>query len=251
MLELKNISKSFNRHLVLDSIDLFVPSQSIYGLLGPNGAGKTTLLRIVSSLLKPSTGSVNVTGIDLATNAKLVRAKIGIVNNAMGLYERLSGRENLRFFAELYCLPRTSLDQRIRAVCEQLEIGTWIDQRASGYSTGMRQKILVARAILHEPALLILDEASNGLDVFARRSLLQSAVHYAQIPGRAVIYSTHVLSEADEICTHAAIIQDGKLLVAGAIDLIRTQASANKLEECFFYFSDRAGQVHSKSEPSQ
>ncbi len=240
MLELLNVSKSFNGHIVLDAISLSVPPQAIFGLLGPNGAGKTTLLRIVSSLLTPTSGTVTVTGLDLADNAQKIRSKIGIVNNAMGLYERMTGRENLNFFAELYQIDKSEANRRILTICQQLEIGSWIDQRTASYSTGMRQKILIGRAILHAPALLILDEASNGLDVFARRSLMESAKRYVETANQAVIYSTHVLSEADEICTHAAIIQDGRLLAVGTIEDLRVQATATKLEDCFYYYSDRA-----------
>jgi sodium transport system ATP-binding protein len=180
MIEVEALSKAFvvraqrfgkrARKAVLSDICLRIEDNRIVGLLGENGAGKTTLLRILATLLKPDRGKARVGGTDLVAGAEEVRRKIGFVAANMGLYERLSGRENLMLFGRLHGLSDADSKARIENLSELLRMHDFVEQSAGGYSTGMRQKVAVARAVLHEPPLLMLDEATNGLDVRSRRA---------------------------------------------------------------------------------
>jgi sodium transport system ATP-binding protein len=229
----QNINKGFGKHQALTDINLSIAGGQVYGLLGPNGAGKTTLLRILSTLLKPDSGQAELVGFDVQKQPLQARNGLGLVNANMGLYQRLSGRENLQFFAELAGLNTAQSNQRIEELMQQLQIEAWADQKASGYSTGMRQKIIVARAILHRPKVLVLDEASNGLDVFARRALTELAKSYAEL-GNLVIYCTHVMSEAEALCQRAAILHEGKVLADSSIADLQARTGTDNLEDAFF-----------------
>ncbi len=242
MIEINAVSKRFSKHLALDKVSLTLEAGQIFGLLGPNGAGKTTLMRILCTLLSADSGTVRVNGYDVATQALQVRQQIGVVSAGMGVYERLTGRENLQFFAELNDLAKPKIAERIAALSHELGIGDWIDLPAAGYSTGMKQKIVIARAVLHEPMVLMLDEASNGLDVLARRALLEFATRYRAL-GKLVIYSTHIMSEAESLCDRAAILHMGRVIACDSADALRAQTPAGTLEETFFALT-RAAESH-------
>ena len=233
MIEINSVSKRFSKHLALDKVSLSLAAGQIFGLLGPNGAGKTTLMRILCTLLRADAGTVRVNGYDVAGEALKVRQQIGVVSAGMGVYERLSGRENLQFFGELNGLAKAKIAERIDLLCSELGIGEWLDLPAAGYSTGMKQKIVIARSVLHEPMVLMLDEASNGLDVLARRALLEFATRYRAL-GKLVIYSTHVMSEAESLCDRAAILHMGRVIACDSATALRAQTPAGSLEETFF-----------------
>ena len=249
MIEINAVSKRFNKHLALDKVSLTLEAGHIFGLLGPNGAGKTTLMRILCTLLHADSGTVRVNGYDVATQALKVRQQIGVVSAGMGVYERLTGRENLQFFAELNDLAKPKIAERIAALSHELGIGEWIDLPAAGYSTGMKQKIVIARAVLHEPMVLMLDEASNGLDVLARRALLEFATRYRAL-GKLVIYSTHVMSEAESLCDRAAILHMGRVIACDTADALRAKTPSGSLEETFFALT-RAAESHDVSAQKQ
>jgi sodium transport system ATP-binding protein len=232
LLEIHQVSKAFAKRKVVDQITLRMLPGQVFGVLGPNGAGKTTLLRMISTLLKPDSGQIRLCGFSTLDQALQVRANLGLVNANMGIYERMSGRENLQFFASLAGLGEQETNDRIRQLCAQLSIDDWIDARAKGYSTGMRQKILIGRAVIHRPKLLILDEASNGLDVFARRGLMDFVKEFSRAGG-LVIYSTHIMSEAQSLCDQVALMHEGKLLASDTMDKI-THEHGGSLEEAFF-----------------
>lgn len=233
MIEINAVSKRFSKNLALDQVSLRLEAGQIFGLLGGNGAGKTTLMRILCTLLRADSGTLRVNGYDVLTEPLKVRQQIGVVSAGMGVYERLTGRENLQFFAELNALPKPKIAERIAILSSELGIGDWIDLPAAGYSTGMKQKIVIARAVLHEPMVLMLDEASNGLDVLARRALLEFATRYRAL-GKLVIYSTHVMSEAETLCDRAAILHMGRVIACDSAAALRAQTSAGTLEESFF-----------------
>ena len=233
MIEINAVSKRFSKNLALDQVSLRLEAGQIFGLLGGNGAGKTTLMRILCTLLRADSGTIRVNGYDVLTDPLKVRQQIGVVSAGMGIYERLTGRENLQFFAELNALPKPKIAERIAILSSELGIGDWIDLPAAGYSTGMKQKIVIARAVLHEPMVLMLDEASNGLDVLARRALLEFATRYRAL-GKLVIYSTHVMSEAETLCDRAAILHMGRVIACDSAAALRAQTSAGTLEESFF-----------------
>lgn len=233
MIEINAVSKRFSKNLALDQVSLRLEAGQIFGLLGGNGAGKTTLMRILCTLLRADSGTLRVNGYNVLTEPLKVRQQIGVVSAGMGVYERLTGRENLQFFAELNALPKPKIAERIAILSSELGIGDWIDLPAAGYSTGMKQKIVIARAVLHEPMVLMLDEASNGLDVLARRALLEFATRYRAL-GKLVIYSTHVMSEAETLCDRAAILHMGRVIACDSAAALRAQTSAGTLEESFF-----------------
>lgn len=232
MIEITNLSKRFKQTHALHPLNLSIPSGCIFGLLGQNGAGKTTLLRILATLLAPSAGHARIAGLDVVDDGLAVRRKMGTVSAGMGVYERLTGRENLHFFGELYGMKKPDMVARVSELMRELSIGDWIDQRAGGYSTGMKQKIVIARAVLHRPDVLLLDEASNGLDVLARRALLDFA-HRCKAQNRLVIYSTHVMSEAEALCDRAAILHQGRLIANDTLQNLMQQSGAASLEQCF------------------
>ncbi|GAA5533237.1 ATP-binding cassette domain-containing protein [Deinococcus aluminii] len=233
MLELRNLSKTYGKHAALRDVSLGAREGEVFGLLGPNGAGKTTLLRIIATLLKPTSGTATLAGHDVLREPEAVRRLLGVVNGGMGLPARLTGREVLRSFAGLYGMKRAQADARIAELDLALDLGRTLDVRAGEYSTGMKQKVVIARAVIHDPQVLILDEAASGLDIFARRTLLDF-VTAARQPGKLTLYSTHVMSEAEEVCDRVAILHEGALVTVGTIPDILAQTGERNLERAFF-----------------
>jgi len=232
MIEVDNLYKSYGKNQALRGISFEVDGNNIYGLLGPNGAGKTTTLRILATLIRPDSGRANVAGYQVIEQPLKVRANLGIVNGGMGLYERLTGREILEFFGRFYGLEGPILSERISWVDDTLGIGAALERRVSEMSSGMIQKVIVARAILHQPPVLLLDEATRGLDVFARRALLDFVVDY-KTQGKAVVYSTHVLPEAEEICDQVGFLYQGRLLFQGTVATAKERYATDSLERAF------------------
>ncbi|THF88124.1 ATP-binding cassette domain-containing protein [Deinococcus sp. KSM4-11] len=247
MLELHDITKTYGTYQALRGVSLRAADAEVFGLLGPNGAGKTTLLRILATLLRPTSGSGTVNGIDLLKDPEAVRRIVGVVNGGMGLPARLTGREVLRSFAGLYGMGKVQTEARIVELDTRLELGRTLDVRAGEYSSGMKQKVVIARAVLHDPAVLILDEAASGLDIFARRTLLDF-VQASRAPGRLTLYSTHVMSEAEEVCDRVAILHQGQLLTVGTIPEVLEATGERTLERAFFELvqghDDRQGAAH-------
>ncbi|MDK2011473.1 MULTISPECIES: ABC transporter ATP-binding protein [unclassified Deinococcus] len=233
MLDIQNVTKSYRAYQALRGVTLHAHSGEVFGLLGPNGAGKTTLLRILATLLEPTSGTAVVGGHDIHHDPEGVRRAVGVVNGGMGLPARLTGREVLRSFATLYGMTRAQADARIADLDDRLELGRTLDVRAGEYSTGMKQKVVIARAVIHDPPVLILDEAASGLDIFARRTLLDF-VHATRAPGRLTVYSTHVMSEVEEVCDRVAILHEGNLLNVGTIPDVLARTGASSLERAFF-----------------
>ncbi|ANE44798.1 ABC transporter ATP-binding protein [Deinococcus puniceus] len=233
MLEIQNLTKTYGKHTALSDVTLSAHDGEVFGLLGPNGAGKTTLLRLLATLLTPTSGTATVAGHDVQRDPEAVRRVVGVVNGGMGLPARLTGREVLKSFAGLYGMSRSQTDTRIAELDEKLELGRTLDVRAGEYSTGMRQKVVIARAVIHDPAVLILDEASSGLDIFARRTLLDF-VAATRAPGRLTVYSTHVMSEAEEVCDRMAIVHEGKLVTVDTLGGILARTGERNLERAFF-----------------
>lgn len=233
MLDIQNVTKAYGKFTALKDVSISAPEAEVFGLLGPNGAGKTTLLRILATLLRPTSGTAAVAGYDVLRQPEEVRRRVGVVNGGMGLPARLTGREVLRSFAGLYGMNRTQTEARIAELDERLELGRTLDVRAGDYSTGMKQKVVIARAVIQDPPVLILDEAASGLDIFARRTLLDFVLA-TRAPGRLTLYSTHVMSEAEEVCDRVAILHEGQLLTVGRIPDILTQTGQGNLERAFF-----------------
>ena len=239
MIHVSNLCKSFGEVKAVDDLTFSVPAGEVFGLLGPNGAGKTTTLRILATLLKADSGSVDVNGHDIKKDAECVRAEIGVVNGGMGLYDRLTGFEVLRYFGGLYGMSRAQVDARVDVLDDLLDLGSTLTRRTGDFSTGMKQKIVIARSVLHDPPVIFFDEATSGLDVMARRTVLNFVKRYKD-EQRAVIYSTHVMSEVEEVCDRVAIIYGGKLIAQGGVDELIAEADAKDLEAAFFTLIERS-----------
>ena len=238
MLQVENLRKSYGKFRALHGVTFSAQAGEVFGLLGPNGAGKTTLLRILATLLHADSGRCTVAGHDAQRDPEAVRRSIGVVNGGMGLYDRLTGREILRYFAGLYGMTRTQADARIETLDASLDLSGTLDTRAAGFSTGMKQKIVIARAVIHDPPVLFLDEAASGLDVMARRALLDFVQAYRR-EGRLVVYSTHVMSEVEEVCDRAAVLERGELLTVDTVAGILAQTGEPSLERAFFHMLQR------------
>ncbi|AWN24519.1 ABC transporter ATP-binding protein [Deinococcus irradiatisoli] len=233
MLDIRQLGKAYGDFQALRSVTLQAQAGEVFGLLGANGAGKTTLLRTLATLLSPTSGSASVAGFDIVRQAPQVRARIGLVSGGMGLHDRLTGRETLRYFASLYGLSAEHAEERIGVLDEQLDLRDLLDVRAGGFSTGMKQKIVVARALIHDPPVLLLDEAASGLDVLARRTLLD-LVLTLRSRERLIVYSTHVMSEVEELCDRLAVISGGEVLQVGSAAQLVAESGEKNLERAFF-----------------
>jgi sodium transport system ATP-binding protein len=241
MIEVDNITKRFGPIQAVKNLSFSVEEGEVFGLLGPNGAGKTTTLRILATLLKADTGTATIGGLDIVRDAEGIRRSIGVVNGGMGLYDRLSGREILHYFGKLYGMKRGAIEARIRELDDLLELGETLVRRAGGFSTGMKQKIVIARAVLHDPPVIFFDEATSGLDVMARRAVLDFVKGYASFD-RAVIYSTHVMSEIEELCKRVAVVYRGELIALEGVDTLRRMTGADSLEQAFFRIIESSDQ---------
>ena len=240
MISVSGLSKAFDGVQAVDALSFEVEAGEVYGLLGPNGAGKTTTLRILATLLAPDAGTASVAGFDVARQGERVRQAIGVVNGGMGLYDRLTGREVLHYFGRLYGMEHAAIEKRIGDLDELLELGDTLSRRAGSYSTGMKQKIVIARAVLHDPPVIFFDEATSGLDVVARRAVLDFVKRYPS-EARAVLYSTHVMSEVEELCDRACIIYRGRKIAEGTIDELIGQGHGASLEDAFFRLVEGSG----------
>ncbi len=238
LIDVRNVSKSFGKVKAVDDVSFSVAPGEVYGLLGPNGAGKTTTLRILATLLKPDSGSATIAGHDVLKQPEAVRASIGVVNGGMGLYDRLTGREILYYFGRLYDLSEEQIEKRINELDELLGLSDTLTRRAGGFSTGMAQKIVIARAVLHDPPVIFFDEATSGLDVVARRAVIDFVRDYPS-RGRAVVYSTHVMSEVEELCDRASIIYQGRKIAEDSVDELKRSNGSNSIEEAFFRLVSR------------
>jgi len=240
LISLDGISKAFDGVTAVDTLSFDVAAGEVYGLLGPNGAGKTTTLRILATLLVADRGSARVAGFDVTRQGEAVRRSIGVVNGGMGLYDRLTGREVLHYFGRLYGMARPAIEARIAELDELLELGDTLSRRAGGYSTGMKQKIVIARAVLHDPPVIFFDEVTSGLDVVARRAVLDFVRRYPS-EERAVLYSTHVMSEVEELCDRACIIYRGRKIAEGSIVGLTEEGGGTNLEDAFFHLVEGSG----------
>ena len=214
------LEKTLGSNKVLRGISFEAHSGEIFGLLGPNGAGKTTTLRIICTLLAPDAGSVDVLGFDTRNAPQEVRRRVGVVTAEIGVYPRLSARENISYFAELSGLLSGDLNRRVNAVIERLDMASFASQRAESLSSGQKQKVAIARAIVHDPPVLMFDEPTSNLDVLASREIRQFMVESKQ-RGKCVIFSTHVLHDAERLCDRVTIIHQGRVVADGATADVR------------------------------
>ncbi|MAB89658.1 MAG: ATP-binding cassette domain-containing protein [Planctomycetota bacterium] len=217
----------------VDGVSFSCAPGRIFGLLGPNGAGKTTALRILSTVLRPSGGTVTVNGFDSVRDAEQVRASIGFLSGATALYERSTAREVIGFFGELFGIDRSRVADRVDELSEMLKMEAFLDQACGKLSAGQRQKVSIARTIVHDPPVIILDEPTANLDVLVAREVVLF-VASERDRGKTVLLSTHIMSEVDRLCDDVAIIHEGRLLLAGTKDEVVQRGGGSSVEDIFF-----------------
>jgi sodium transport system ATP-binding protein len=224
------LDKSLGKNHVLRGISFEALPGEIFGLLGPNGAGKTTTLRVICTLLAPDAGSVQVLGFDTRAAPQEVRRRVGVVTAEFGVYQRLSARENISYFAELSGVLDGELSRKVEAVIERLDMRDFAQQRAESLSSGQKQKVAIARAIVHDPPVLMFDEPTSNLDVLASREIREFMVE-SKSRGKCVIFSTHILHDAERLCDRVTIIHRGEVVASGTTAEVR--GSNVDLEDSF------------------
>jgi sodium transport system ATP-binding protein len=237
MIQVEQISKQFSdskrgTRMAVDGVSFEVRAGEVFGLLGPNGAGKTTTLRLLGTLLKPSSGTAILNGFDVGKEPGRVREQIGFLSGDMGLYGRLTPREILDFFGKLKSMEPARRAQRIGHLIALFDMQSFADVRTDKLSTGMKQKTAIARTMLHDPPILILDEPSSGLDVPTARTI-EAAILEAKRAGKCIVYSTHVMEEAEYLCDRIGVISDGHLKMTGTMEELRAATGKQRLREIF------------------
>ncbi len=238
MIRIRELSKTFEDLqrgpvTALDAVSFEVRPGEIFGLLGPNGAGKSTCLRILSTVLRPTGGSAEVAGYDVLRDPAEVRRSIGFLSNNTGLYDRMTAWELVEHFGRLYGLDGSRLDRRMHEVFDTLRMSDFRDSLCSKMSTGQRQKVSIARALVHDPPVLIFDEPTAGLDVLVARAVLQT-VAALRDAGKCVIFSTHIMREVEKLCDRVAVIHRGRILDQGTLPELADRYDEPDTEELFF-----------------
>ena len=236
MIRVEGLRKAFRARggtvQAVDSVSFDAPDGAITGLLGPNGAGKTTTLRMLYTLMTPDAGRVLVDGLDPATWPRQVRASLGVLPDARGIYKRLTARENVAYFGELHGLDAGVVDTRLRALCDALDMHEFIDRRAEGFSQGQRTRTAIARALVHDPRNVVLDEPANGLDVMTTRSL-RGFLLGLRAEGRCVLLSSHIMQEVARLCDRIVVIAHGRVVAHGSPEELRASTGCASLEDAF------------------
>jgi sodium transport system ATP-binding protein len=232
MIEVRDLHKAFGKVKAVDGVSFRAQDGQITGLLGPNGAGKTTSLRMLYTLMKPDAGQVLVDGIDANIDPQAVRRRLGVLPDSRGLYKRLTSRENIRYFGRLHGMDDALIQQRTQALSEALDMADIIDRRTEGFSQGQRVKTAIARALVHDPRNVILDEPTNGLDVMATRAM-RRFLKQLRDEGRCVLFSSHIMQEVAALCDRIVIVARGQVVAEGSPDELREQTGEANLEDAF------------------
>lgn len=232
MIRVRGLQKSFGKIRAVDGVSFDAADGRITGLLGPNGAGKSTTLRILYTVMKPDAGHADIDGADVVTQSLEARRRIGTLPHGAGLYPHLTARENIAYYARLYGIPGDRIEAQVDRVIRELDIGGFADRRTKGFSHGQRTKVALARALVHEPKNVILDEPSTGLDVMATRAL-RDLVRELKASGKCVLFSSHVMQEVAALCDRIVIIARGQVALDDTPDGIRQATGCEDLEEAF------------------
>ncbi|KNF08291.1 ABC-type Na+ transport system, ATPase component [Gottschalkia purinilytica] len=232
MIEVINLQKKFKDFEAVKNVSFKVEKGKVFGLLGENGAGKTTTLRLLSTMLKPTSGTANIGGYDLVKNPEGVRSKIGILfGGETGLYDRLTARENMEYFGLLNGMSKTDINKRIKELSDILDMNEYIDRRVGKFSKGMKQKVAIARSIVHSPEIMLFDEPTSGLDVTVTR-LVHGFIKSLKEEGKTIIFSSHHMDEVEKLCDSVGIINKGKIVYVGTLDELKNKYDKD-LEEIF------------------
>jgi len=243
LVEIQGLSKTYGSFEAVRNINLSVSYGQIFALLGPNGAGKTTTIRMLMGILAPTSGSARIDGLDCFRNRVEVKRRVGYLPDEPVFYDYLRGIEVIRFSGDMHGLSRREIETRSRRLLDQLELTDDLDEFAVNYSKGMKKKLALVCAMLHDPPLLILDEPTNGLDPFATREL-HAIIRAKAAAGRTIFFSTHLLDQAERLCTQIAIMAKGRLAAHGTLAELRTRLSTDSsLEEIFFSVAGDSAQL--------
>ena len=232
MIEVRDLHKAFGAVKAVDGVTFAAGDGQITGLLGPNGAGKTTTLRMLYTLMRPDAGQVLVDGIDVARDPTAVRRRLGVLPDSRGLYKRLTSRENIRYFGRLHGLDDATIAARTQALVQGLGMEEIVDRRTEGFSQGQRVKTAIARALVHDPRNVILDEPTNGLDVMATRAMRRFLLQLKD-EGRCVLFSSHIMQEVAALCDRIVIVARGRVVAEGTPDELRALTGEANLEDAF------------------
>jgi len=235
MIVLSHLTKKFQDLVAVDSLDLTIPKGEFFGFLGPNGAGKTTTIKMMTGLFAPTSGTIMIDGADIQKEPLAVKMNIGYVPDQPFLYDKLTGREFLYFMGGLFSMPKRNIENKIAHLIEVFEIDTWIDKRTEEYSQGMRQRITISSALLHDPKVIIIDEPMIGLDPRSAKIVKETLKRKTIEEGLTVFMSTHSLPTVEELCTEVGIINNGRMVFRGSIDQIRIlkKGSDKNFEDIF------------------
>jgi sodium transport system ATP-binding protein len=240
MLEARVLTKSFGKVAAVRGVSFSARDGQITGLLGPNGAGKSTTLRMLYTVLRPDSGDAFIDGVSVLADPLAARRAIGVLSHGAGIYNHLTARENIAYFGELHGLSREARDARAAELIETLDMQPFADRLAKGFSQGQKLKTALARALVHKPRNVLLDEPTNGLDVMAVRNL-RKLLGTLRDAGHCVLFSSHVMQEVEQLCDEVVVIAGGQVVAAGAIADIRARADNQQLEDAFVQLLDGSG----------
>ena len=233
MLRVENLTKKFNKVTAVDNVSFEVNPGEIIGLLGENGAGKTTTLRMLATMLKPTSGNAMIDGYNIIDNPNKIRERIGILfGGDVALYDRLTGRENMIYFAKLNGMSDLEADQAVNKITSELEMSDYIDRPVGKYSRGMKQKVSLARSIIHQPDVMLFDEPSTGLDVLSSK-LIHDFILKCKKDNKAIVFSSHNMYETEKLCDRIIIIHKGKIVASGSIEQLKKDYQKDSLEDLF------------------
>ncbi|MBC8072261.1 MAG: ATP-binding cassette domain-containing protein [Deltaproteobacteria bacterium] len=232
MIRASELHKRFGDKVAVEQVSFVAPDGKITGLLGPNGAGKTTTLRMVAAMIRPDRGHTEIDGFDTARDREQVLRRLGVLPDARGLYPRLSARENVRYYGRLHDLDGEALEREIDRLFGLLDMGELADRRVHGFSQGERAKVAIARALVHRPHNVMLDEPTNGLDVMSTRAM-RELVRRLKADGCCVVFSSHVMQEVAALCDEIFVVARGKVVAHGSPDALREQTGKADLEDAF------------------
>jgi sodium transport system ATP-binding protein len=235
VIAVENVVKGFGKHRevkAVDRVSFVAPDGEITGLLGPNGAGKTTLLRMLATLIVPDSGSATIDGRDIVRNRYEVRRRIGVLSDARGLYPRLTTRENIRYYGALHGLSGKPLEDRVEELIDALGITDLADRRTQGFSQGERMKVAIARALVHDPDTILLDEPTNGLDIMSTRAL-REMLRGLRARSKCLLFSSHVMQEVTALCDTIVILNHGRVMASGTATQLIEKAEGQSLEDAF------------------
>ncbi len=239
MIEVKELKKSFGKVTALDGASFSAHDGKITALLGPNGAGKSTCLRILSTIIKPSAGKATVSGFSVHEDSFAVRKQIGVLPHNSGIYSRLNAVENIEYYGQLHGIPNDELQAKIESLLETLRMKDFCLRPAEGYSQGQKIKVSLARALIHDPLNILLDEPSSGLDIMATRALREIITNLRD-RGKCVLFSSHIMQEVETLCEDIVIINKGLVKFTGTIDEFKDHSGSQDLEEAFLKITDSA-----------